>query len=96
MLGEVPTHAPLSLTARPFSSIPAQNTLREISEWLENLSQEVVILACRNLEGMMEGPAQGPDGLHQEHLWEHAVSPWGEQGPQAPSPYSWQWGQWEH
>ena len=54
MLGEVPTHAPLSLTTRPFSSTPAQNVLTEISEWLENHPQEGVILACRNSEGMME------------------------------------------
>ena len=54
MLGEVCTHAPLSLTTRPFSSIPSQNALTEISEWLENHPQEGVILACRNSEGMME------------------------------------------
>ena len=54
MLGEVPTHAPLSLTTRPFSSTPTQNPLMEISEWLENHPQEGVILACRNSEGMME------------------------------------------
>ena len=54
MLGDVPTHAPLSLTTRPFSSTPAQNPLMEISEWLENHAQEGVILVCRNSEGMME------------------------------------------
>ena len=54
VLGKVPTHAPLSLTKRPVSSTPTQNALMEISEWLENHSQEVVILACRNFKGMTE------------------------------------------
>ncbi|KAM7225985.1 hypothetical protein CapIbe_023962 [Capra ibex] len=31
-----------------------EDMLTEISEWLENHPQEEVILACRNLEGMME------------------------------------------
>ncbi|XP_004385274.1 PI-PLC X domain-containing protein 1 [Trichechus manatus latirostris] len=31
-----------------------QDTLTEISEWLKNHPQEVVILACRNFEGMTE------------------------------------------
>ncbi|XP_060993702.1 PI-PLC X domain-containing protein 1-like [Dama dama] len=31
-----------------------ENALTEISEWLENHPQEVVILACRNSKGMME------------------------------------------
>ena len=38
----------------------------------------------QELRGHDTGPARVPDGLHQEHLWGHAVSPWGEQGPQAP------------
>ena len=54
VLGDVRSHAPLSLTTRPFSSTPSQNALTEISEWLENHPQEGVILACRNSEGMME------------------------------------------
>ena len=33
----------------------------EISEWLENHPQEVVSLACRNFEGVMED-------LHDEYL----------------------------
>lgn len=32
----------------------AQDTLTEISEWLENHPREVVILACRNFEGMTQ------------------------------------------
>ncbi|CAI9151051.1 unnamed protein product [Rangifer tarandus platyrhynchus] len=68
-----------------YTTALVENALTEISEWLENHPQEGVILACRNSEGMMEDlPAQEPDGLHQEHLWRHAVSPWGAQGPQAP------------
>lgn len=31
-----------------------QDTLTEISEWLESHPREVVILACRNFEGMTE------------------------------------------
>ncbi|XP_023382046.1 PI-PLC X domain-containing protein 1 [Pteropus vampyrus] len=31
---------------------PVQDTLTEISEWLENHPREVVILACRNFDGM--------------------------------------------
>lgn len=33
---------------------PDQDTLTEISEWLENHPREVVILACRNFEGMTD------------------------------------------
>ena len=33
---------------------PAQDTLTEISEWLQSHPREVVILACRNFEGMTE------------------------------------------
>uniref|UniRef100_H0X4K9 Phosphatidylinositol specific phospholipase C X domain containing 1 n=1 Tax=Otolemur garnettii TaxID=30611 RepID=H0X4K9_OTOGA len=36
------------------SMSPSQDTLTEISEWLEKHPQEVVILACRNFEGMTE------------------------------------------
>ena len=54
VLGEVPTHEPLSLTTRPFSSTPTQKALTEILEWLKNHPQEVVILVCRNFKGMME------------------------------------------
>ena len=50
---EVSTHAPLSLTTRRFST-PTQNTLMEIAERLENHPQEVVILVCRNFDGIME------------------------------------------
>ncbi|KAK2082488.1 PI-PLC X domain-containing protein 1, partial [Saguinus oedipus] len=31
-----------------------QDTLTEISEWLERHPREVVILACRNFEGLSE------------------------------------------
>ena len=31
----------------------------------------------QELQGHDIGPARVPDGLHQEHLWGHAVSPWG-------------------
>ena len=31
----------------------------------------------QELRGHDTGPARVPDGLHQEHLWGHAVSPWG-------------------
>lgn len=34
--------------------VPAQDTLTEISEWLESHPREVVILACRNFEGMTQ------------------------------------------
>lgn len=40
-----------SLTRPP---VPAQDTLTEISEWLEKHPREVVILACRNFEGMTD------------------------------------------
>ena len=33
---------------------PPQDTLTEISEWLERHPREVVILACRNFEGLSE------------------------------------------
>ena len=57
----------------------------EISEWLENHPQEVVSLACRNFEGVMED-------LHDEYLMGciknilgTCCAPVGcEQGPQAP------------
>ena len=53
VMREVSTYAPLSLTKRRFST-PTQNTLMEIVERLENHPQEVVILVCRNFDGMME------------------------------------------
>nr|XP_019575103.1 PREDICTED: PI-PLC X domain-containing protein 1 [Rhinolophus sinicus] len=40
-----------SLTRPP---VPAQDTLTEISEWLEKHPREVVILACRDFEGMTD------------------------------------------
>ena len=58
--------------------------LTEISEWLENHPQEVVILACRNFKGMMED-------LHEylmgciKNIFGDMLCPMGcEQGPQAP------------
>ncbi|KAM5195869.1 PI-PLC X domain-containing protein 1 isoform 1-T1 [Hipposideros larvatus] len=37
-----------------YTSALVEDTLTEISEWLEKHPQEVVILACRNFEGMTE------------------------------------------
>ena len=45
-------HACLSHNA--LLATPAQDTLTEISEWLQSHPREVVILACRNFEGMTE------------------------------------------
>lgn len=42
---------PLQLSA----PLPCQDTLTEVSDWLEQHPREVVILACRNFEGMTEG-----------------------------------------
>lgn len=44
------------MKAGPCSALlsPTQDTLTEISEWLEGHPREVVILACRNFEGMTE------------------------------------------
>ena len=53
VLGEFPTHDPVS-HYKALLPNPTQDMLTEISEWLENHPQEEVILACRNLEGMME------------------------------------------
>lgn len=47
-----PTHASQHKALLP---TPAQDTLTEISEWLENHPREAVVLACRNFEGMTEG-----------------------------------------
>ena len=50
----VPTHTPLSLTTRPFCFTATKNAFMETSKWLENHPQKVVILVCRDFEGMME------------------------------------------
>ncbi|KAI4550019.1 hypothetical protein MJT46_019168 [Ovis ammon polii x Ovis aries] len=47
---ERPLDGGLSIDKRVFQ----RNTLMEITERLENHPQEVVILACRNFDGMME------------------------------------------
>ncbi|XP_060263665.1 PI-PLC X domain-containing protein 1 isoform X5 [Ovis aries] len=38
-----------------YTTALVEDTLTEISEWLEGHPREVVILACRNFEGMTEG-----------------------------------------
>lgn len=50
-----PPPPPLRLSHKGLLATPAQDTLTEISEWLEGHPREVVILACRNFEGMTEG-----------------------------------------
>ena len=47
-----PSHASQHKALLP---TPSQDTLTEISEWLEGHPREVVVLACRNFEGMTEG-----------------------------------------
>lgn len=47
--GPPPAQSPTDLTQPLF-----QDTLTEISEWLESHPREVVILACRNFEGMTD------------------------------------------
>lgn len=42
------------LSHKALLATPAQDTLTEISEWLQSHPREVVILACRNFEGMTE------------------------------------------
>ena len=39
---------------RPSTPAPVKDTLTEICEWLEGHPREVVILACRNFEGMTQ------------------------------------------
>ncbi|XP_012662589.2 PI-PLC X domain-containing protein 1 [Otolemur garnettii] len=52
---ELPGLPPASVgVCKLLSMSPSQDTLTEISEWLEKHPQEVVILACRNFEGMTE------------------------------------------
>ncbi|XP_040319007.1 PI-PLC X domain-containing protein 1 [Herpailurus yagouaroundi] len=53
LLRDVPLH---HLSIPPFSLV--QDTLTEISEWLESHPQEVVILACRDFDGLT-------DNLHE-------------------------------
>lgn len=78
---------------------PAQDTLTEISEWLEGHPREVLILACRNFDGMTAdlheylvtcirnifGDMLCPRGVR--HRAPHTPPPWGagEATAQAPS-----------
>ncbi|XP_066103136.1 PI-PLC X domain-containing protein 1-like isoform X5 [Saccopteryx bilineata] len=60
-----------------YTAVLVEDTLTEISEWLEKHPQEVVILACRNFEGMT-------DDLHEylvacvRNIFGHMLCPRGE------------------